>query len=59
MQYLLSVPENLASCWNTIVPDTEERQYIAASDPKGVKIGSGGATAWLLSNASGQYKNSR
>ena len=51
MQYLLSVPENLASCWNTIVPDTEERQYIAASDPKGVKIGSGGATAWLLSKS--------
>ena len=48
MQYLLSVPENLASCWKTIVPDTEDRQYLAASDPKGEKIGSGGATAWLL-----------
>ena len=51
MQYLLSVPENLASCWSKIVPDTEDRQYIAASDPKGVKIGSGGATAWLLSKS--------
>ena len=51
MQYLLSVPENLASCWNEIVPDTAERRYIAAADPKGVKIGSGGATAWLLSKS--------
>ena len=51
MQYLLSVPENLASCWKTIVPDTEDRQYLAASDPKGEKIGSGGATAWLLAKS--------
>ena len=48
MQYLLSVPENFASCRNKIVPDTEDRQYFAAADPKGCKIGSGGATAWLL-----------
>ena len=51
MQYLLSVPENLASCWNAIVPDTEDRQYLAASDPGGEKIGSGGATAWLLAKS--------
>ena len=48
MQYLLSVPENFASCREKILPDTEERRYIAAADPKGAKIGSGGATAWLL-----------
>ncbi|MGP1523616.1 MAG: fucose pyrophosphorylase domain-containing protein, partial [Treponema sp.] len=48
MQYLLSVPANFASCREKILPDTEERRYIAAADPKGAKIGSGGATAWLL-----------
>ncbi|WP_428768106.1 bifunctional fucokinase/fucose-1-phosphate guanylyltransferase [Treponema sp. HNW] len=48
MQYLLSVPENFASCRKKILPDTPERRYIAAADPKGSKIGSGGATAWLL-----------
>ena len=48
MQYLLSVPENFASCRGKILPDTEDRRYIAAADPKGAKIGSGGATAWLL-----------
>jgi len=59
MQYLLSVPENLASCWNAIVPDTEDRQYLAASDPKGEKIGSGGATAWLLQKEWEVCKQSR
>ena len=57
MQYLLSVPENLASCWHTIVPDTEDRQYIAAADPKGAKIGSGGATAWLLQKEREAYSS--
>jgi len=48
MQYLLSVPENFALCREKILPDTAERRYITAADPKGSKIGSGGATARLL-----------
>ena len=51
MQYLLSVPENLASYWNAIVPNTKDQQYITASDPKEKKISSNGATAWLLAKS--------
>jgi galactokinase/mevalonate kinase-like predicted kinase len=49
MQTLLSVPENLVTTINQLLPSNKENRF-AISDPEGSKIGSGGGTAWLLGN---------
>ncbi|MFC0878569.1 bifunctional fucokinase/fucose-1-phosphate guanylyltransferase [Saccharicrinis sp. FJH2] len=51
MQYLLSLPENLVSAFHTITHYSPENWFVA-SDPPGNKIGSGGGTAFLLSEHS-------
>lgn len=49
MQTLLSVPENLVSVFDQLIPQGKENRLVLA-DPAGVKVGSGGGTAWLLAN---------
>lgn len=44
---LLSVPENLASCFHRL-KGADEKEWFCTSDPVGCKLGSGGGTAWLL-----------
>jgi galactokinase/mevalonate kinase-like predicted kinase len=48
MQRLLSLPENLVSSFYEITENNPE-DWFASSDPKNTRIGSGGGTAWLLS----------
>ncbi|MGQ1891815.1 bifunctional fucokinase/fucose-1-phosphate guanylyltransferase [Thermophagus sp. OGC60D27] len=48
MQLLLSLPENLVSSFNFIY-SAPDHAVFASSDPSGKKVGSGGGTAWLLS----------
>jgi galactokinase/mevalonate kinase-like predicted kinase len=47
MQTLLSLPENLVASFHSIT-GYNPHQWFALSDPKGLKIGSGGGTAHLL-----------
>lgn len=44
---LLSVPENLGSCFHRL-KRADEKEWFCASDPAGCKLGSGGGSAWLL-----------
>ena len=53
MQILLSVPENLVSAFNELLPASHPPCFVT-SDPEGSKIGSGGGTAWLLAK---HFKN--
>ncbi|SFE80428.1 bifunctional fucokinase/fucose-1-phosphate guanylyltransferase [Thermophagus xiamenensis] len=48
MKLLLSLPENLANSFNHIGPSVNYSVFVSSDPPKG-KIGSGGGTAWLLS----------
>jgi galactokinase/mevalonate kinase-like predicted kinase len=48
MQRLLSLPENLVSSFYEITENNPEYWFVS-SDPKNTRIGSGGGTAWLLS----------
>ncbi|MCP4755690.1 MAG: bifunctional fucokinase/L-fucose-1-P-guanylyltransferase, partial [Proteobacteria bacterium] len=54
MRKLLSLPGNLAECFHD-VEKKNRSEWFGAPDPVGKKIGSGGATAWLLS----EYRRSR
>ncbi|MDR0430837.1 MAG: bifunctional fucokinase/L-fucose-1-P-guanylyltransferase [Tannerellaceae bacterium] len=47
MKKLLSLPSNLADCFYKI-KDVDPDEWFCTSDPAGVRIGSGGGTAWLL-----------
>ncbi|MGE4568940.1 MAG: bifunctional fucokinase/fucose-1-phosphate guanylyltransferase [Bacteroidales bacterium] len=47
MQYLLSLPENLSSQFQQI-ENRPSQTWFASSDPKGVAVGSGGGSCWLL-----------
>jgi galactokinase/mevalonate kinase-like predicted kinase len=47
MQKLLSLPDNLASAFHQVTGNKPENWFVR-SDPDGSRIGSGGGTAWLL-----------
>lgn len=47
MQYLLSLPENLSNQFQQI-ENRPSQEWFALSDPKGVAVGSGGGSCWLL-----------
>ena len=44
----ISLPKNLADCFHEI-ENRDSSEWFCAADPDNKKIGSGGATAWLLS----------
>lgn len=50
MKKLLSLPPNLVGCFHDIT-GYGERDWFCTSDPVGHKLGSGGGSAWLLSEA--------
>jgi fucokinase / fucose-1-phosphate guanylyltransferase len=50
MRYLASLPEKSIASFHKIFGKSEEEWY-CTSDPKGEKVGSGGGTSWLLSEA--------
>lgn len=50
MQKLLSLPPNLVGCFHDITQLPKD-EWFCTSDPAGRKLGSGGGTAWLLSEA--------
>ena len=51
MQILLSLPQNLLSTYKDICRPSQQSYYIN-SDPQGHHLGSGGGTAWVLSQYS-------
>ena len=53
MKILLSLPPNLVDCFHDITGSDKE-EYFCTCDPVGRRLGSGGGTAWLLSQACGQ-----
>lgn len=55
MDTLISTPENLVEVFNELLPRGSETRFVSA-DPAGKKVGSGGGTAWLLSQ---HFKASR
>lgn len=48
MQKLLSLPPNLVESFYEL-QNADENDWFCSSDPDGAKVGSGGGTAWLLS----------
>lgn len=50
MKKLLSLPPNLVNCFHQIA-EVSEFEYFCTSDPIGSKLGSGGGTNWLLTDA--------
>ena len=50
MKYLVSLPQNSLSTFHSIA-DKPESQWFCTSDPAGKKVGSGGGTSWLLTEA--------
>lgn len=50
MKKLLSLPPNVVDKFHAIT-GTSQSEYFTTSDPVGVKLGSGGGTAWLLNQA--------
>lgn len=50
MRKLLSLPPCLVSAFHA-VEGVDESQYFCTSDPVGSRVGSGGGTAWLLTQA--------
>ena len=48
MQILLSLPPNLVDCFHDIT-GADRQEFFCACDPVGHRLGSGGGTAWLLS----------
>jgi hypothetical protein len=55
MQILLSVPENLVTAFNELLPASHLPCFVT-SDPEGGKIGSGGGSSWLLAQHFKNYK---
>lgn len=49
MQKLLSLPPNLVESFADLYDGADGNEWFCASDPEGVKVGSGGGTAWILS----------
>ena len=47
MKKLLSLPPNLAGCFQQVTKTTEG-EWFCTSDPVGARLGSGGGTTWLL-----------
>ena len=47
MRILLSLPTNLVDGFHELEQVTRE-EYFCTADPSGIKVGSGGGTAWLL-----------
>lgn len=47
MQKMLSLPPNLVSAFYEL-EKVDPKEWFCTSDPVGVKLGSGGGTAWLL-----------
>jgi len=60
MQKLLSLPENLVSAFHRITGNNPENWFVT-SDPGGSRIGSGGGTAWLVTEhkRQGKYRSMR
>lgn len=50
MKKLLSLPPNLTNCFHEIT-GLDPKEWFCTNDPVGKKLGSGGGTAWLLSEA--------
>lgn len=50
MRYLVSLPENSRDSFHKLSRKPEEQWY-CTSDPAGKKVGSGGGTSWLLTEA--------
>ena len=48
MQILLSLPPNLVDCFHDIT-GADRQEFFCTCDPVGHRLGSGGGTAWLLS----------
>lgn len=55
MQTLLSLPPDLITSFKKICTQ-DQKSYFVGSDPRGTHIGSGGGTAWILSE---DYKESK
>jgi galactokinase/mevalonate kinase-like predicted kinase len=56
MKKLLSLPENVSKCFHDI-ENKDPAEWFCAPDPINKKIGSGGASAWLLSEFWKQQNN--
>ena len=52
MKILLSLPPNLVDCFHDIT-GLSSNEFFCTCDPIGQRLGSGGGTAWLLSQACG------
>ncbi len=50
MKKLLSLPPNVVGVFHKVT-ELSRDEYYCTSDPAGVKLGSGGGTAWLLASA--------
>lgn len=50
MKKLLSLPPNVVGVFHKVTALSQD-EYYCTSDPAGVKLGSGGGTAWLLASA--------
>ena len=56
MKILLSLPPNLVGCFHDITGFDRDR-FFCTCDPVGHRLGSGGGTAWLLSQACGNQSS--
>ena len=56
MKILLSLPPNLVGCFHDITGFDRDR-FFCTCDPVGHRLGSGGGTAWLLSQACGDQSS--
>lgn len=54
MKFILSLPQNLLRTYKDICRP-EQREYFICSDPVGTHLGSGGGTAWALTQFNKQY----
>ena len=56
MKILLSLPPNLVGCFHDIT-GFDRNRFFCTCDPVGHRLGSGGGTAWLLSQACGNQSS--
>ena len=56
MKILLSLPPNLVGCFHDIT-GFDRNRFFCTCDPVGHRLGSGGGTAWLLSQACGDQSS--
>lgn len=58
LKKLLSLPPNLVDCFHDITGRSSDEWFVA-SDPVGHRVGSGGGTAWLLSQMPEAWRGER